>query len=62
MNNRSNANQFPQREQGLDERVTRQILESLEGLSFGAVEVTVHEGRVVQIDRRERFRVPPSER
>lgn len=32
------------------------ILAALEGLQFGAVEITVHEGKVVQIERREKFR------
>lgn len=34
------------------------ILAALEGLQFGAVEITVHEGKVVQIERREKFRFP----
>lgn len=36
----------------------RRILAALEGLQFGAVEITVHEGKVVQIERREKFRFP----
>lgn len=48
------------REQGapLDSEVIRRILDAIQSLHFGAVEVTVHEGRVVQIDRRERTRIP----
>ena len=34
-----------------------EILEALKGIRYGAVEITVHDSRVVQIDRRERFRV-----
>lgn len=34
----------------------KRILAALDGLQFGAVEITVHEGRVVQIERREKFR------
>jgi hypothetical protein len=37
---------------GLEQR----ILAALDGLQFGAVEITVHEGKVVQIERREKFR------
>lgn len=34
----------------------RRIIDALDGLEFGAVEITVHHGRVVQIERRERLR------
>ena len=42
----------------LDDAVVRQIVDAIRSLSYGAVEITVHEGRVVQIDRRERIRIP----
>ena len=32
---------------------------ALQGLSFGSVEVTVHNGKIVQIERKEKFRLPP---
>jgi hypothetical protein len=40
--------------------VVEKILAALTGLKFGSVEITVHEGRVVQIERREkhRFNIP----
>ncbi len=34
----------------------RTVLRALRGLRFGSVEIVVHEGRVVQIERRERVR------
>lgn len=35
----------------------KQLLEeSLNGLRFGSVEIVVHDGRISQIERRERFR------
>ena len=34
-----------------------QVLAALAGLRFGSVELIVHEGRVVQIERRERLRL-----
>ena len=37
--------------------LTERILEALRGLQFGSVEITVHDGRVVQLDRRERVRI-----
>lgn len=46
----------------VDAATTEMILAAVAGLSFGAVEVTVHDGRVVQIDRRERIRIPPPKR
>ena len=32
-----------------------QIVEALSGIRFGSVEITVHDGRIVQIERREKF-------
>lgn len=39
-----------------DSLVARRIEDALSGLRFGAVEITVHDGRIVQIERREKFR------
>ena len=39
------------------EQGAQKILEALAGLRFGAVEITVHEGRIVQIERKEKFRL-----
>jgi hypothetical protein len=36
------------------------VLRALRGLRFGSVEVVVHDGRVVQIERRERVRLEPA--
>ncbi|NBV74605.1 MAG: DUF2292 domain-containing protein [Methylococcaceae bacterium] len=33
------------------------IFELVNQLKFGSVEIVVHDGRIVQIDKRERFRV-----
>jgi len=43
----------------LDDDVAQRILRSVGSLKYGSVEVTVHDGRVVQIDRRERVRIDP---
>jgi hypothetical protein len=32
------------------------IVQALEGIRFGAVEIVIHDGRVVQIERKERVR------
>jgi hypothetical protein len=34
----------------------RRIIDALDDLEFGAVEITVHQGRIVQIERREKLR------
>jgi hypothetical protein len=34
----------------------KQIQHALRGLRFGSVEIVVHDSRVVQLERRERFR------
>ena len=46
----------PPRDEGLDAGV-KKILASLRGLKFGSVEITVHEGRIVQIERKEKHRL-----
>jgi hypothetical protein len=40
-----------------DHDAVQTIVEALKGLRFGAVEITVHEGRIVQVERREKVRV-----
>ena len=42
-----------------DGEVTRQILAALAGLRYGSVEIVVHDGRIVQLERREKVRVAP---
>lgn len=39
--------------------ILREIQTALRGLKFGAVEITVHNGQVVQIERKEKFRLQP---
>lgn len=34
-----------------------QLTAALDGLKFGSVEITVHDGRIVQIERREKVRL-----
>lgn len=36
---------------------TQKILEALQGLRFGAIEIVVHDGRIVQIERKEKLRL-----
>ncbi|WP_043312034.1 sulfur starvation response protein OscA [Pseudomonas sp. ML96] len=37
--------------------ILREIQSALHNLRFGAVEITVHNGQVVQIERKEKFRL-----
>jgi hypothetical protein len=37
------------------------ILQALNGLRYGSVEITIHESRVVQIERKEKFRLDVKE-
>jgi len=37
--------------------ILREVQSALQGLRFGAVEITVHNGQVVQIERKEKFRL-----
>lgn len=43
----------------LNESNLQQIGNALRGLRYGAVEITVHNGQVVQIERKEKFRLQP---
>ena len=37
-------------------QVEKEILRALQDLAFGSVEIVVHDGRVVQIERKEKVR------
>lgn len=37
--------------------LTQHVLDALAGIRFGSVEVVVHDGRIVQIERREKVRL-----
>lgn len=41
----------------IDGQIQRELERALAGLRFGTVEVTVHNGRIVQIERREKVRL-----
>lgn len=43
-----------------DERVVSAIAAALKDLQFGAVEITLHNGQVVHIERKEKLRFQPS--
>jgi len=45
---------------GLDERVLQRVADALKDLRFGSIEVVVHDGKVVQIERREKVRIDTS--
>ena len=42
---------------GQDKQVMDRIAQALAGLLFGSVEIIVHEGKVTQIERKEKFRL-----
>jgi hypothetical protein len=42
-----------------DAALLREIQHALHGLRFGSVEITLHNGQVVQIERKEKFRLQP---
>lgn len=45
-----------------DASILREIQSALSGLRFGSVEITVHNGQVVQIERKEKFRLQKPDR
>jgi hypothetical protein len=40
----------------------QQITQALQGLRYGAIEIAIHDGYIVQIERREKQRPSPSEK
>jgi hypothetical protein len=38
------------------------VAQALRGLRFGSLEIVVHEGRIVQLERREKVRLTPEVR
>ncbi|QBC29894.1 DUF2292 domain-containing protein [Methylomonas sp. LW13] len=43
--------------QGDNKEIALQIATIVQDIRFGSVEVVIHDGRIVQIDKRERFRL-----
>ena len=43
-----------------DDALTQQILQTVRGIRYGSVEIIVHDGRIVQIERREKLRFGPA--
>lgn len=48
-----------QSEPGTD-RILREVARHLNNLRFGSIEILVHDGQVVSIERRERTRLTPT--
>ena len=46
-----------QERSAVSEPVRAKIIEAVAGIRFGAVEIIIHEGKVVQIERKERVRL-----
>jgi len=42
----------------LDQQVIEKIVNLLEGLEFGTVQIVVHDSQITQIDRLEKYRFP----
>ncbi len=41
----------------LSDHDVRKVFDAIKGLRFGSVEITVHEGRIVQVERKEKIRL-----
>lgn len=39
------------------EVIVEHIVSILQGIRFGSIEIVVHDGRIVQIDKHEKFRI-----
>lgn len=38
------------------QKIEKKILQAIKGLNYGSVEITIHDSKIVQIERKERFR------
>jgi len=47
----------PQQDKTTHALTSQKILEALQGIRYGAVEIIIHDGKVVQIERREKLRM-----
>ena len=47
-------------DEALPTALAAQVLKAVAGIRFGSVELVIHEGRVVQIERKERLRLERS--
>lgn len=54
MNERTDERDFSD---GKDRDALNQIIEMIQDLKFGSVEIVVHENRIVQIEKREKIRI-----
>jgi hypothetical protein len=41
--------------------ISQEILRAIEALQYGSIEITVHDGRVTQIEKREKLRFQAAE-
>ena len=60
MNNQSPTAPQPEtgaRHSSLGDSTAQKILAAVASLRYGSVEITVHDGRVVQVEKRERTRI-----
>ncbi|HAZ42388.1 MAG TPA: DUF2292 domain-containing protein [Methylococcaceae bacterium] len=48
---------MPQSKTPLSNTDVRKVLDAIKGLRFGSLEITVHEGRIVQVERKEKTRL-----
>ncbi|QRG66621.1 YezD family protein [Brevibacillus choshinensis] len=45
--------------EALDDQVRERIARALEDLEYGSIHIVVHDSQVVQIERTEKYRLPP---
>ncbi len=59
--NRQPDNAFADHDETL-EKAMGEILRSIKSVRFGSIEITIHDSRVVQIERKEKLRFVPAQR
>jgi len=45
-----------------DDEGVATVLQALHGVKYGSLEIVVHDGRIVQLERREKVRIAPEVR
>jgi len=56
MNGREQAGRSSEAEQAEQKRLQEEILRTVKDVRYGSVEITIHDSKVVQVERREKIR------
>lgn len=56
---KKNSQNPPPAETQVPHWVVQEIQKAIQNMKFGSIEITIHDSRIVQIERKEKFRYQP---